>query len=373
VIVGGNGCSITFAIKMKFPQLVSFIWLATQIGLHAMDPTKVDGVVAVEVDQTERVWTVEVTNGSKQKLRYEMMGKVPRGLGLEVWDPENSEYGVRVHAEGLAESLNIDGFPADIREIAPGASEKFQLNPESMSTTSDLALAKWERAKRIGYYDCRVFFGVYSSRLLSVAPKERLNSSDKDKPKEDVSLWLEAKQDESEEGAIFGFKLRRMLNEKNLAIVSWHRGSDRKDQYYITYTTCRKADLDAMERMDESKPMEIPLPKLIAKAELMAKKKLKDCTFEGLIIDPCEDDDAKHYASVYFADDRDDTTINILLNGATTETTKLSVTKEQYKQLEDYGIPKIREQGGADQPATAPESEPGDKQKPQPETEGRSQ
>ncbi len=125
-----------------------------------MDPTEVDGVVAVEVDRTERVWAVEVTNGSKQKLRYEMMGKVPRGLGLEVWDPENIEYGVRVHAESLADFLNIDGVPADIREIAPGASEKFLLNLESMSATSDLALAKWERAKRIGHYDCRVFFGV---------------------------------------------------------------------------------------------------------------------------------------------------------------------------------------------------------------------
>jgi len=330
---------------MKFPQLVSIIWLATQIGLHAMDPTKVDGVVAVEVDQTGRVWTVEVTNRSNQNLRYEMMGKVPRGLGLEVWDTDNSEYGVRVHAEGLADALNIDGFPADIREIAPGAAAKFHLNPESMSTTSDLALAKWERAKRIGYYDCRVFFGVYASRLMSVAPRERVNAPENDKPKEDAPLWLDAKQQESDEDEIIGFKLRRMLNEKKLAIVSWHRGSDRKDDYYITYTTCRKADLEAMERMDESKPMEIPLPKLIAKAQAIAKKKLKDFTFEGLIIDPCEDDDTKHYASVYFADDRDDTVVDILLNGATTETAKLSVTKEQYNQLESYGIPKIRESG----------------------------
>jgi hypothetical protein len=357
----------TFAIKMKLPQLFSIIWIATQISLHAMDPTKVDGVVAVEVDQTERVWSIKVTNGSKEKLRYEMMGTVPRGLGLEVWDPDNSEYGVRVHAEDLAQ-MNVDGFPADIREIAAGASEKFQLNPESMSTTSDLALAKWERAKRIGYYDCRVFFGVYASRLLSVAPRERLKSPESHKPKEDAPIWLEDKQEKGEEGAIFGFKLRRMLNEKNLAIVSWHRGSDSGDDYYITYTTCPKAELEAMKRMDESRPMEIPLPKLIAKAELMAKKKLKDCTFEGLIIDPCEDDDAKHYASVYFADDRDDTVINILLNGAITDTTKLTVTKEQYKQLEDYGIPKIREQGGADQPATAPESKSEGKDKPQPES-----
>lgn len=339
-------------MKMHFSRLVSIIWLTTQIGLHAMDPTKVDGVVAVEVDQTERVWTVEVTNGSKQTLRYEMMGKVPRGLGLEVWDPDNSEYGVRVHAEGLAASLNIDGFPADIREIAPGASEKFQMNPKSMSTTSDLALAKWERAKRIGYYDCRVFFGVYSSRLLSVAPSERTSHPESDKHKENARSLLDSMPQEKGENALMGFKLRRMMNDRKLALVSWSRGSDKDDEYHITYTTCRKADLEAMMRMEENKTMEITLPQLIAKAEAIAKKDLKDCTFEGLIIDPCEDDNTKHYASIYFAEDRGDMTVEILLNGASTETTKLSVTKEQYKQLEDYGIPKIREQAGSGQPAT---------------------
>jgi hypothetical protein len=89
-------------------------------------------------------------------------------------------------------------------------------------------------------------------------------------------------------------------------------------------------------------------------------------------INPCEDDDTKHYASVYFADDRDEIVIDLLLNGSTTKTTKLTVTKEQYKQLEDYGIPKIREQGGAVQPAPAPESKSEGGDKPQPEAEGRS-
>jgi hypothetical protein len=354
---------------MKLHQLVSITWLAFHIGLYAMEPTKVDATVTIEVDRTERVWTIKVTNSSKQKLSYEMMDKVPRGLGLEVWDPDKSEYGVRVHAENLAQ-INTDGFPADIREIAPGASEKFQLNPESMSTSSDLALAKWERAKRYGYYECRVVFGVYASRLLSVAPRERDKLPESDKSKDDAPTWLETKHGESGENAIFGFKLRRMLNEKNLAIVSWHRGSDSGDDYHITYTTCPKAGLDAMKPMDENKRMEIPLPKLIAKAELIAKKKLKDCTFEGLIIDPCEDDDTKHYASVYFADDRDDVVIDILLNGATTETTKLTVTKEQYKQLEDYRIPKIRKQDGAGQPATAPEPKTEGDSNPKPESEG---
>jgi hypothetical protein len=207
---------------MKLPQIISIIWLGFQVGLHAMDPTKVDGVVTVEVDRIARVWAIKVTNGSKQKLSYEMMGQVPRGLGLEVWDPDKSEYGVRVHAENLAH-MNMDVFPADIRVIAPGATEKFQLNQESMSASSDLALAKWERAKRIGYYDCRVFFGEYASRLLSVAPRERDKPPESDKAKDDAPTWLETKHGESGESAIFGFKLRRMLNEKNLDSGARHQ------------------------------------------------------------------------------------------------------------------------------------------------------
>jgi len=336
-----------------------------------MDPTKVDGIVTVEVDRTERVWAIKITNKSTDMLQYEMMGKVPRGLGLEVWDDEK-DTGWRVHAEDLAGSLNIDGFPADIRKISPGASETFQLNPDSMSTTSDLALAKWERAKRVGYYDCRVFFGIYSSRLLSVSPRERSIPTEGDNPKENAPPLIEDRQGDSEQDAIFGFTLRRMLNENNLAIVSWHRGSNRGDDYYITYTTCPKADLESMERMDENKPMEIPLPKLIAIAQTLASEKLKDCEFEGMQINPCEDDDTKHYASVHFANDRDDIVIDLLLNGTATKTTKLAVTKEQYKQLEDYGIPKIREQGGTGQTASRPESMSDGSDKPQPEAEGRS-
>jgi hypothetical protein len=366
-----RGICYNFAMKNHPFHIIPAIWLACQICVHAMDPTKVDGIVTVEVDRTERVWAIKITNKSTDKLQYEMMGKVPRGLGLEVWDSE-SETGWRVHAENLAGSLNIDGFPADIREIAPGATEKFQLNPESMSTTSDLALAKWERAKRIGYYDCRVFFGVYASRLLSVEPRARATTPESNEPNEDTPPWLDAKEDEAGKDAIFGFKLRRMLNKENLSLVSWHRGSGRKGEYYITYTTCRKDDLEQMLPMDENKPMEISLPRLIAKAKTLASEKLKDCVFEGLIIDPCEDDDAKHYASIYFAHDRDDITINLLLNGAITTTSRLSLTQEQYNQLGDFRIPKIREQAGTGQPATSPESKPEGGDKPQPEAEGRS-
>jgi len=66
---------------------------------------------------------------------------------------------------------------------------------------------------------------------------------------------------------------------------------------------------------------------------VLAREKLADCTFEGLHIDSCKDDEAKHYASIYFVDGRDYITINLLLSGATTETTKLSITKEQYKRF----------------------------------------
>lgn len=311
-----------------------------------MDPTRVDGFVSVEVDQTERVWKVEVTNRSEQKLSYEMMGKVPRGLGLEVWDHGHSENGLRVHAENLAKFLFIDGFPADIREISPGESVRFQLDPESMSTTSDLAQARWERAKRNGYYDCRVFFGVYSSRLLRVTPGERRGFRGGNEPTVDVLHTVDPNPGECNEGLVFGLKLRRMLNEKNRALVSWSRGSDREGHYHITYTTCLKVDLESMEVMDEGKPMWILLPDLIAQAEVLAREKLADCTFEGLLIDSCKDDEAKHYASIYFVDGRDYITINLLLNGATTETAKLSVTGEQYKQLKEFGIPRIRDNVG---------------------------
>lgn len=237
-------------MKTKWLLLLPLLWLASQIGAQALNPTKVDGTITVKVDRSDRIWSITVTNDSKQKLTYEMMGKVPRGLGLEVWDDENREKGWRVHAEDLAEYLNVDGFPADIREISPGDSEVFQLNPESMSTRDDLALANWERAKRKRYYTCRVFFGVYASRLIDVSPRRREKVQADAAQHQVPPTWDADAEDGADEGDLFGFQFRRMLNEKNLALVDWnslHGGVGMKEgQVQITYTTCAKVDLERM-------------------------------------------------------------------------------------------------------------------------------
>jgi hypothetical protein len=242
-----------------------------------------------------------------------------------------------------------------------------------MSATEDLALVKWERAKRIGYYNCRVVFGVYASRLLSVAPKPKANNPNEDEKPKAPPAWLADGGAEAEENLLFGFKLRRMLNKEKLALVDWNRGSDRRGEYHITYTTCARSDLERMASWDDDKPMELPLHKLVARGHAMARQKVEECIFEELIINPCRDDRSKHFASLYFGDDRDDIAIDLLLNGASTKTTRLSVTEEQYKELSEYGIPKIREQDGADQSATAPESKPEGKKKPKPESKVRPQ
>lgn len=333
-------------MKIQCIPIVSLIWLTIQIGVHAIEPTNVDGNVSIEVDRTERVWAITVTNASTEKLRYEMIGQVPRGLGLEVWDGENRDFGWRVHAENLAH-MNMDGFPADIREIAPGESAQFQLNPDSMSATSDLALATWERERRSGFYDCRVFFGAYASRMVNVTPRERAIDAEDDEAHHDATAWLDGAEDEAGEGendTIIGSRIRRMLNDENLALVNWSRRSDREGEYHITYTTCHKDDLEQLAPMHENTPMKITLPTLIAKARTIASDQIEDCVFEGLMINPCENDDSKHYASIYFSDDRDEVVIHLLLNGATTRTSKLSLTQEQYRQLGDFGIPEVREE-----------------------------
>lgn len=331
--------------------LLAILCLLTQGRVQAYDPTEVNGVVTIKVDRTKPVWTITVTNHSAQKLSYEMMGKVPRGLGLELWDMWDGSGGMQIHAEDLAESLNVDGFPANIREISPGKSQVFQLNPKSMSTTDDMALAKWERAKRIGYYNCRVFFGVYASRLMSVAPRESAKDQQGNGEPKPPPAWLADEGAGDANDGILGFRLRRMLDNENLSLVSWHRGSGREGDYHITYTTCRKSDLEVMVPLNENKPMDLPLSKLIAKAQTIARQKIRDCSFKGLIIDPCEDDSSKYYAKLYFADDRDDTAVSLLMNGASTNTTRLPVTEEQYKELAEYRIPKLREQNDAEDTA----------------------
>lgn len=325
-------------MKPYFLPMVIVVWLASRMALQAIDPAEVNGRVSIGVNRDEPVWTITVTNHSKEKLSYENLGKVPRGLGLEVWNPDDPEDGWRMHAEDLAEFLNTDGFPADIREIAPGKSAQFQLNPDSMSAASDLALAKWRRAKRIGHYTCRVFFGTYASPMISIEPPEKAKHQD-DEESKDKSVFRE---DEKEE--MFGFKIRRMLNEKGLALLAFSGGSDRDGSYQISLTTCRKADLEAMASLDDEKSIPIPLPKLIARAKVMAEKELKDVRFEGMILNPCPDDESKLFASIYFVNGVDDTEISLLLNGAATETMKLSVTQDHYEQFQEYGVPKIRQQ-----------------------------
>jgi hypothetical protein len=83
--------AVYIAMKIHISQFIALFWLFAQMGVHALNPAEVEGQVTVEVDRSKPVWIVTVTNHSAQKLSYEMMGKVPRGLGLEVWDPDNCD------------------------------------------------------------------------------------------------------------------------------------------------------------------------------------------------------------------------------------------------------------------------------------------
>lgn len=329
----------------------------------AMEPTQVDGAVSIDVDSSKPVWPVTVTNRSEDTLSYEMMGKVPRGLGLELWEDEGS--GVRIHAEDLAESLNVDGFPADIREIPPGKSEVFQLDPRSMSATDATALAKWRRAERLGSYQCRVVFGVYSSRLITVSPPERRRVRKDEDQTEDAPPPVP----DGEE--LFGLRLRRMLDGKKLALVDWNLGSDNEDEHHLTYTTCAKDDFERMAPWDGSSAAGKAMHELVAAARERARRDFPQCTFEGLMVQPCEDDPSKRFVSVWFRDRSlpawDDITIHLLLNGAATKTTRLPVTAEQAGELSEYRIPKLPGHRGAGKPA--PESKPEDGRASQPESE----
>ena len=157
--------------------LITLLWLGTH-ALGAFEPARVIGVVSIEVDHSKPIWSVKVTNQSQEELSYEMMGKVPRGLGLEVWGPWEEHEILRIHAEDLAEYLNVDGFPADIRILHPGKSITFPLNPKSMSATNIKAFTKWKTTVERGYYNCRIFFGHYCSPAFEISPLEK----DKAKP-----------------------------------------------------------------------------------------------------------------------------------------------------------------------------------------------
>ena len=323
-------------MKFFYFPLIFLLWFFTPIGALAYDPTEVNGSVTVEVDRSKPAWIVTVTNLSDEKLSYEMMGKVPRGLGLELWDLDNKHGGVRVHAEDLAKSLNIDGFPADIREIAAGQSEKFLLDPKSMSTTDDTSLLQWKRARDNGYYQCRVFFGMYASRLMTVSPADKPKKPGAEKAE---PAWLSDALKETQEKALTGTRLRHLFNAQKRSLVHWHRGSKRKDEYHVEFTTCAKDDFEKMAPWDGSKPFEMELHELVKRAQAEAHKKDDTFRFFSMLIDPCEDDAAKYYASIYFESDDDDVAIEFLLNGSPLQTTKLRLTKEQYDELSEYGIP----------------------------------
>jgi len=340
----GDNRSIVLSALMKIylSPLIVTIWLLTHLGVLAIDPAEVNGAVTLDVDQSKPVWSVKVTNHSTEKLRYEMMGKVPRGLGMEVWDLDNKHGGLRIHAENLADYLNVDGFPADLREIAPGKSETFLLDPKSMSTTNDTTHAQWERAKRIGYYECRVFFGIYASRLTRVSPTD--NAGNKRESKTSEPAWLSDVIKDPKEKVLVGIRLRQLLNEEKRSLIHWNRGSDRKDEYYIEYTTCAKAGFDKMAPWDGSKPLEMAMHELVTRAKAIAHQKgdtFKAATLVAVVIEPCEDDSTKHYASIAFDgdDDNDDINIELLLNGAPLKSTRLRVTEKQYEELSEYGIP----------------------------------
>ncbi len=306
------------------------------MSVLALEPTEVDGSVTVEVNRSEPIWSITVTNHSAEILKYEMMGKVPRGLGLELWDLDNEHGGIRIHAENLADYLNIDGFPADIREIGVGKSETFQFNPKSTSTTDDRTQLQWQRAKDVGYYQCRVFFGVYASRMMNIS---RADKAKKKKHPEAELAWLSDVLKKPQEEELTGILVRRFLNERNRSIVHWNTDTRGKDEYLIRYTTCAKADLDRMEPWDGSSPLEMALHDLVSRAQVVARKKDDAFRFSSLTINTCRDASTKHYVSVLFESDDDDVIIEFLLNGAPLQTTYLRLTQKQYDELYNYGIP----------------------------------
>jgi hypothetical protein len=119
--------------------------------------------VTISVDRSEPIWLISVTNHGVVSLEYEMMGKVPRGLGIEFW---SGGLGRIVHAENLAELLYTHGNPADMRKIEPGGSEDFKLDPRTTSAEDDDTLERWSRAYDREHYDIRVFFGDFASARI---------------------------------------------------------------------------------------------------------------------------------------------------------------------------------------------------------------
>lgn len=311
------------------------LWLAAHLFAHAFDPSSVRGVVAVEVDRSKPVWAITVTNQSAEKLSYEMIGKVPRGLGLEVWGSGEDDTAFRVHAEDLAEYLNVDGFPADLREILPGKSATFQINPKSMSATDIETFLKWKKINEDGYYTCRVVFGIYSSRLMEVSPPKNPSKKKSPTPPREAKIKPDSTSKE-----LYGLQLRQILNDQGLALVSWHRGTDSKGEPYVHLTTCPKAEFDKMAPWDGTQKLEPSLSQLTIEARTIARQVIKNCELDDLAISSCQDDFSKRYVTFWFSHDRDDTSVKLLLNGAPTTSQKINITPEHEEELAKYGIPK---------------------------------
>ena len=196
-----------------------------------------------------------------------MIGKVPRGLTLEVWGYWEEHKILRIYAEDLAEYLNVDGFPADIRKIHPGKSVNFPLNPKSMSATSVEAFTKWKKAEEWGTYSCRVVFDEYTS------PRLEISSPDTERARSPKAKDPEIKID-SESKELFGIQLRRILEKKNQALVSYHRGSGVKDDYFIRLRICPKDKFEKLADRDGSAPLEKPFHNLVTIGEKLAKQEI---------------------------------------------------------------------------------------------------
>jgi hypothetical protein len=119
--------------------------------------------VTISVDRSEPIWLIRVTNHGVEPIEYEMINKVPRGLGIEFW---SGGLGRIVHAENLAELLYTHGNPADMRKIEPGGSADFKMDPRTMSAEEDDTLERWSRAYDREHYDIRVFFGDFASARI---------------------------------------------------------------------------------------------------------------------------------------------------------------------------------------------------------------
>ena len=120
--------------------------------------------VVVRVDTSDAVWVVTVKNFGPDPLKFEMLEKAPRGLGIEFWYPGG---GAKVHAENLADLLGTHYFAPDYRSIEPGKGMVFNLNPKSVSAENKKDLERWIEGYRSGNCECRVFFKDYASPTIS--------------------------------------------------------------------------------------------------------------------------------------------------------------------------------------------------------------